>query len=78
VTHCDAAGSIRRWQETVGDIDVLVTTSKPKLAIERFKKLPEIAEVLGVSANTAASRYRYALEKLRISLAPHRINESEP
>ena len=26
---------------------------------------PEIAEALGVPANTAASRYRYALEKLR-------------
>lgn len=29
----------------------------------------EIAEVLGVSANTAASRYRYALAKLRRSMA---------
>jgi RNA polymerase sigma-70 factor (ECF subfamily) len=25
----------------------------------------QIAEILGVNANTAASRYRYALEKLR-------------
>jgi RNA polymerase sigma-70 factor, ECF subfamily len=29
----------------------------------------EIAQVLGVSINTAASRYRYALEKLRTSLS---------
>jgi RNA polymerase sigma-70 factor (ECF subfamily) len=28
----------------------------------------QIAEVLGISANTAASRYRYALEKLREKL----------
>jgi RNA polymerase sigma-70 factor (ECF subfamily) len=28
----------------------------------------EIANLLGISANTAASRYRYALEKLRASL----------
>jgi RNA polymerase sigma-70 factor (ECF subfamily) len=28
----------------------------------------DIAEVLGISANTAASRYRYALEKLRADL----------
>jgi RNA polymerase sigma-70 factor (ECF subfamily) len=28
----------------------------------------EIASVLGISANTAASRYRYALEKLRTAL----------
>ena len=32
----------------------------------------EIGEVLGVSANTAASRYRYALEKLSQSLRPLR------
>lgn len=30
----------------------------------------EIAEVLGVSANTAASRYRYGLDKLRDQLRP--------
>ena len=30
----------------------------------------EIAGVLGISANTAASRYRYALEKLREAMCP--------
>ncbi len=30
----------------------------------------EIAEVLDISANTAASRYRYALDKLRAGLRP--------
>jgi len=29
-----------------------------------------IGEVLDVSANTAASRYRYALEKLRVVMQP--------
>lgn len=61
VTHCDVAGSIRRRQETVGDIDVLVTTSKPKLAIERFKKLPEIEEVLEEGPTKVTVRYRYGL-----------------
>lgn len=28
----------------------------------------QIAELVGISANTAASRYRYALEKLRIAM----------
>lgn len=36
----------------------------------------QIAAVLGISPNTAASRYRYALEKLREHLAPHK--ESTP
>jgi len=30
----------------------------------------EISEVLGISANTAASRYRYGLDKLRTLLRP--------
>ncbi len=30
----------------------------------------EIAELLGVSANTAASRYRYGIDKLQAELRP--------
>ena len=33
-------------------------------------KFEEIAELLGVSLNTAASRYRYGLDKLRERLRP--------
>ena len=38
------------------------------LKIDGELTFAEIASVLGVSANTAASRYRYALEKLRAIL----------
>jgi RNA polymerase sigma-70 factor, ECF subfamily len=31
----------------------------------------DIATVLGISQNTAASRYRYALANLKKSLVPH-------
>ena len=34
---------------------------------------PQIAETLGIPANTAASRYRYALDKLRTLLAEARV-----
>jgi RNA polymerase sigma-70 factor (ECF subfamily) len=34
---------------------------------------PQIGEALGISANTAASRHRYALEKLRERLAEESI-----
>ena len=33
--------------------------------------LEEVAEATGVSVNTAASRYRYAIAKLRERLRPH-------
>lgn len=41
------------------------------LKIDGGLTFAEIAAVIGTSPNTAASRYRYALEKLRIALEPH-------
>jgi RNA polymerase sigma-70 factor (ECF subfamily) len=38
------------------------------LKVDAGLTFAEIASALGLSANTAASRYRYALEKLRIAL----------
>ena len=38
----------------------------------------EIAETIGESANTAASRYRYALEKLTLSLQPLTTKNNTP
>lgn len=46
VKRADIAGSVRRRQETIGDFDFLVTTSKPELVNKKFASLPEVAEVL--------------------------------
>ena len=43
------------------------------LKIDGGLTFAEIAAVLGTSANTAASRYRYALEKLRAHLDPRKV-----
>lgn len=43
------------------------------LKIDGGLTFAEIAAVLGVSVNTAASRYRYALEKLRVALAHEEV-----
>jgi DNA polymerase (family 10) len=40
------AGSYRRGQETIGDIDILVTTKKPEAVIAAFIRLPQVARVL--------------------------------
>jgi RNA polymerase sigma-70 factor, ECF subfamily len=42
-----------------------------RLKTESELTFAQIAEVLGISPNTAASRYRYALEKLRHELREH-------
>lgn len=46
VRHAEVAGSIRRRQETVGDIDILVTTSAPERVMAVFTGFPEVADVL--------------------------------
>jgi DNA polymerase (family 10) len=40
------AGSLRRWKETVKDIDILATSAKPEKVMEVFAGLPIVTEVL--------------------------------
>jgi len=39
-------GSLRRQKETIGDIDILVTSSRPKTVLDAFVKLPQVARIL--------------------------------
>ena len=48
------AGSIRRWRETTGDIDILVASSDPTVVMEAFTRLPVVKQVLG-AGDTRAS-----------------------
>jgi DNA polymerase (family 10) len=54
VEQISLAGSIRRMKETVGDIDVLVTTQNPSAVAERFVTMPWVRDVL-VSGDTKSS-----------------------
>lgn len=47
VIRCSTAGSLRRWRETIGDVDFLVSSKEPANIIEYFVAQPGI---LGVSA----------------------------
>ncbi len=48
-----AAGSFRRMQETVGDIDILATARAGRPVIERFTAYGEVAEVLSQGTTRA-------------------------
>ncbi len=50
----EIAGSIRRMNETVKDIDLLITSKKPNKVIEVFTNLPEVTKVVN-AGNTKAS-----------------------
>ncbi|HTM68528.1 MAG TPA: DNA polymerase/3'-5' exonuclease PolX [Candidatus Binatia bacterium] len=46
VQHAVVCGSVRRRQETIGDLDFIVTTSQPKKVMDAFASFPEVARVL--------------------------------
>jgi DNA polymerase (family 10) len=46
VDQMEAAGSLRRMKETVGDIDILITSEEPEAVMDRFVGLDLVAEVV--------------------------------
>jgi len=45
VIRCSAAGSLRRWKEIIGDIDLLASSKRPATVIEYFVQQPGISKV---------------------------------
>lgn len=62
VAHVTTAGSYRRWQETVGDIDMLVTAKDPERVIASFAKFPEVMHVYGKGPTKINVRFRDGLD----------------
>ncbi|GIW79647.1 MAG: DNA polymerase/3'-5' exonuclease PolX [Gemmatales bacterium] len=46
VIRYELCGSLRRRRETIADIDILVSSTKPKLIMDQFVELPGIVRVL--------------------------------
>jgi DNA polymerase (family 10) len=62
VKSVTAAGSLRRMKETVGDIDLLVTSTEPATVIKAFTGLRQAAEVLERGTTKAVIRHREGLQ----------------
>ena len=41
------AGSLRRWRETIGDIDIMATAREPAQVMDALVRLPSVQQVLG-------------------------------
>ena len=54
VRNLTPAGSLRRFRETVGDVDLMGTADKPGEAIDAFVALPQVAQVLGQGSTKAS------------------------
>jgi DNA polymerase (family 10) len=71
----EIAGSARRRRETVGDLDLLVTSREPGAVIEDFVRLPGIAQVLA-RGDTKVS-VRHAVEDAPALQVDLRVVEPE-
>jgi DNA polymerase (family 10) len=58
----EAAGSLRRWCPTVGDIDLLVATHRPEAVTEVFCTAPPVAEVLARGPTRSSVRTRSGVQ----------------
>ncbi|OHA63764.1 MAG: DNA polymerase III [Candidatus Wildermuthbacteria bacterium RIFCSPHIGHO2_01_FULL_48_27b] len=58
VTRAIAAGSIRRMKETVGDVDILITSEKPEKAIGYFLSVVSYEKIWGKGATKVSVRTR--------------------
>jgi DNA polymerase (family X) len=54
VQNLTAAGSLRRFKETVGDIDLMGTADNPEPVISAFVKLPQVRQILSQGPTKAS------------------------
>ena len=60
--NVEVAGSYRRRQETVGDLDILVTATRGSNVMKRFIKYDEVAEVISHGDTRSTVRLRCGLQ----------------
>lgn len=54
VTRLEIAGSLRRWRETIGDVDILCVSEQPAAVMDAFRALPQVSDV-AVAGDTKTS-----------------------
>ncbi len=66
IERVEAAGSLRRGRETVGDLDLLVTGPHATRALDLLVKHPKTQEILGQGANKAS--VLFGLDRLQVDV----------
>ncbi len=62
VKKLEIAGSFRRKKETVGDIDILVISLKPKKVIDFFVKMPQVEAIYENGRTKSSVRLKYGFD----------------
>lgn len=72
LAEIEIAGSLRRWRETIGDLDLLAVSSAPDRVMDAFRQLPQAVDVLGSgSTKTSVSLPNGMQADLRVVAARH-------
>ncbi|WP_049996814.1 DNA polymerase/3'-5' exonuclease PolX [Halococcus sediminicola] len=66
VANCELAGSLRRWRETIGDVDVLVASDEPETVVERFTDWERTDEIIEAGTGKASIRSKGVRVDLRV------------
>ena len=66
IERAEAAGSLRRGRETVGDLDILVTGLGAPAALDRIVSHPKSQETLGLGVNKAS--VTFGVERLQVDV----------
>ncbi len=62
VKKINPAGSIRRMKETIGDVDILVVSSKPAMVMDFFVKMPGVVKVWAQGSTKSSVRLKNGLD----------------
>lgn len=62
VDRVDTAGSLRRFRETIGDIDILASSDDPEQVMDAFCSLPQIEEGVARGSTKSSVRTRAGLQ----------------
>lgn len=62
VRRLDIAGSTRRRKETIGDVDILIISNKPKPVMDFFISMPEVSDVFAHGETKSAVRLKNGME----------------
>lgn len=62
VDQISSAGSVRRRKETVGDVDLLVTTDNPSKVMDFFVKMPGVVKIWGQGPTKSSVKMKQGLD----------------
>lgn len=68
VKHIQYAGSLRRGKDTIGDIDILATTTNPEALVKAFTSLEGVEQVIASGETKTSIRYKHENQLLQADL----------